>query len=59
MNRLETGGTEKQLKVALRNQGVDPDVVKDEVWWLHPTEKVYVPFSRQDWDALKAGQHRL
>ncbi|GAA6015954.1 hypothetical protein JCM11491_007124 [Sporobolomyces phaffii] len=59
VDKLETGGTEKQLKVALRNQGVDPDVVQDEVWWLHPTQKVYVPFKRDDWNALKAGQHRL
>ena len=57
--RLETGGTEKQLKVALRNQGVDPDQVSDEVWWLHPTQKVYVPFTRDDWKALSEGQHRL
>ncbi|GAA5940572.1 long-chain fatty acid transporter FAT1 [Sporobolomyces koalae] len=58
-DKHETNGTEKQLKVALRNQGVDPDVVTDEVWWLHPSRKVYVPFTRDDWNALKAGQHRL
>ncbi|GAA5836202.1 hypothetical protein JCM5353_001936 [Sporobolomyces roseus] len=59
VDKLETGGTEKQLKVALRNQGVDPDQISDEVWWLHPTQKVYVPFTRDDWTALQAGQHRL
>ncbi|GAA5915705.1 long-chain fatty acid transporter FAT1 [Sporobolomyces salmoneus] len=59
VDKSETNGTEKQLKVALRNQGVDPDVVQDEVWWLHPSKKEYVPFTRQDWEALKAGQHRL
>lgn len=59
VDKTETNGTEKQLKVALRNQGVDPDVVQDQVWWLHPREKVYVPFNRQDWDDLKAGKHRL
>ena len=59
MIRTETNGTEKQLKVALRNQGVDPDVVKDEVWWLHPKDKVYKPFQKNDWEDLKNGKHRL
>ncbi|GAA6064281.1 hypothetical protein JCM10212_000947 [Sporobolomyces blumeae] len=59
VDKTETNGTEKQLKVALRNQGVDPDLVRDEVWWMHPTEKKYVPFTRADWDALQAGKYRL
>ncbi|GAA5980575.1 hypothetical protein JCM5350_004352 [Sporobolomyces pararoseus] len=59
VEKTETNGTEKQLKVALRNQGVDPDIVKDEVWWLHPKDKVYKPFQRNDWEDLKDGKHRL
>ncbi|GAA5910497.1 hypothetical protein JCM5296_003678, partial [Sporobolomyces johnsonii] len=56
---LESTGTEKQLKVALRNEGVDPAVVHDEVWWLDPETKQYVRFGEDDWRALKAGKVRL
>ncbi|TNY18949.1 putative bifunctional fatty acid transporter/acyl-CoA synthetase FAT1 [Rhodotorula diobovata] len=55
---LESTGTGKQLKVQLRNEGVDPDVVKDEVWWLKPGVG-YTPFAKEDWEALKAGKVKL
>lgn len=58
-NSLESTGTGKQLKVTLRNEGVDPDVVRDPVFWLHPDKKAYVPFTREDWEVLKAGKVRL
>ncbi|GAA5903126.1 hypothetical protein JCM8208_000458 [Rhodotorula glutinis] len=55
---LESTGTGKQLKVQLRNEGVDPAVVRDAVWWLKPGEG-YVPFASDDWEALKAGRVKL
>ena len=48
---LESTGTGKQLKVQLRNEGVDPAVVRDAVWWLKP--------GAGDWEALKAGKVKL
>ncbi|GAA5973711.1 hypothetical protein JCM21900_004997 [Sporobolomyces salmonicolor] len=59
VDKLESTGTEKQLKVALRNEGVDPAVVKDEVWWLDPRTKQYVRFQDDDWRTLQAGKIRL
>ncbi|GAA5822938.1 hypothetical protein JCM3770_002180 [Rhodotorula araucariae] len=56
---MESTGTGKQLKVQLRNEGVDPAVVRDEVWWLKPGAGGYVPFTREDWAALQAGKHKL
>ena len=58
--RLESTGTGKQLKVQLRNEGVDPAVVRDAVWWLKPgAGEGYVPFGAGDWEALKAGKVKL
>ncbi|BGP09813.1 hypothetical protein JCM10049v2_005687 [Rhodotorula toruloides] len=59
VDALESTGTGKQLKVTLRNEGVDPDVVRDPVFWLHPDKKAYVPFTKEDWGLLKAGKVRL
>ncbi|GAA96919.1 uncharacterized protein L969DRAFT_105494 [Mixia osmundae IAM 14324] len=55
--KMETTGTAKQVKVALRNEGVDPLKVQDPVYWLKGT--TYVPFSRDDWAAIKAGKVKL
>lgn len=38
---------------------VDPSVVKDPVFWLHPQAGRYVPFTKEDWDALGAGKTKL
>lgn len=43
---MEQTGTVKQLKVALRNQGVDPTLVgSDPLYWLPPNADSYKPFS--------------
>lgn len=57
VEKMESTGTEKQLKVALRNEGVDPDKVKDPVYWLQGGK--YIKFEQQHWDALKAGKVKL
>lgn len=57
VDKVDVNGTNKQLKVALRNEGVDPDLVRDEVYWLNGGR--YVRFERADWDALKAGKVKL
>lgn len=59
-NRLEQTGTAKQTKVALRNEGIDPDAVgSDLVYWLDPDSRTYQPFKREHWEALKAGKVKL
>jgi len=57
VSAIDVNGTNKQLKVALRNEGVDPDLVADEIFWLKDGK--YVKFGRDDWDALKAGKVKL
>lgn len=58
----------KQNKVGLRKEGVNPDLVgteekqgKDDAFlWLRPGEMdTYVPFTRNDWDKLVRGEVRL
>lgn len=58
----------KQNKVPLRKEGVDPDLVgtedkagaDDVILWLRPDRPdTYVPFTRKDWDRLVKGDIRL
>ena len=57
----------KQNKTALRNEGVEPSEIgiavpdgkDDKFLWVPPRGDKYVPFRREDWDALAGGQARL
>ncbi|KAK0657779.1 fatty acid transporter [Cercophora newfieldiana] len=53
----------KQNKMPLKKEGIDPDKVKpeDKVFWIESQGKgiTYVPFTRQDWDDLHIGKARL
>jgi hypothetical protein len=67
--------TNKQNKVGLRKEGVEPDKIgteagtgkNDIIYWLKPTGKgrdattdsVYVPFTEEDWNSLVAGKATL
>lgn len=56
--KLESTGTEKQVKVTLRNEGVDPSNVNTaHVFWLRDGK--YVPFGVKDWESLQSGRSRL
>lgn len=52
-------GTNKQQKISLRNEGVDPGRVGDDLYWLPPHEKIYKKFGVEDWRMLGAGQVKL
>lgn len=58
VDKMETTGTQKQLKVRLRNEGVDPNVVKDPIFWLQ-NGNVYKAFTTSDWVALQNGRVKL
>jgi len=56
----------KQNKVPLRNEGVDPEKIasgaagpNDIVMWAPPGADKYVPFQESDWKAIVGGQRRL
>lgn len=51
----------KQNKVPLRNEGVDPDKVNpaDEIYVMSKDALTYVPFTAADWAALVDGKSRL
>ena len=53
----------KQNKVPLREEGVDPDKVKsnDQVLWIdsHGKGTTYVEFHRDHWEDLKLGKAML
>ncbi|KAI0018555.1 hypothetical protein F4780DRAFT_750758 [Xylariomycetidae sp. FL0641] len=50
-------GTMKQQKHGLRVQGVDPNKVGDDLYWLK--DGTYVKFGKVEWDRLNAGQVKL
>jgi hypothetical protein len=58
-HRLETTGTAKIQKVALRNQGVDPAAIPstDTVYWLQGGR--YVEFGRREWERVGGGGVKL
>lgn len=51
----------KQNKVPLREEGVDPDKVKvdDEIFWASQKDNTYAPFTRSNWEELKGEKARL
>ncbi len=57
---MEATGTVKQLKVALRNEGVDPTKVgADPLYWLPPGASAYLPFTGKDYKDIEAGLVKL
>lgn len=62
VREIKGTGNNKQSKVALRNDGVDLESLEargvDDIWY-HLHGQVYVPFGREQWRALKAGQVKL
>lgn len=57
----------KQNKVPLRKEGVEPKLIGTEVQdgkldqflWIPPKGNTYIPFNPSDWDSLQAGKARL
>ncbi|KAF2189819.1 long-chain fatty acid transporter-like protein [Zopfia rhizophila CBS 207.26] len=58
---LEYTGTMKIQKGRLKKEGVDPHLVSgdDGIFWLPPGSDRYLPFERNDWEAIKAKSVRL
>ncbi|KAK4048158.1 hypothetical protein OIO90_005922 [Microbotryomycetes sp. JL221] len=57
VHKVEINGTSKQVKVQLRNEGIDPEKVKDPLYWLKDGK--YVKFGQNEFEAIKAGQVKL
>ncbi|KAI1178962.1 fatty-acyl-CoA synthase [Nemania sp. FL0916] len=60
---LDHTGTHKLQKQKLRNEGIELAQIRaagnDQMFWLPPGSKAYVPFTDADLDGLKAGRVRL
>jgi acyl-CoA synthetase (AMP-forming)/AMP-acid ligase II len=57
---MDATGTVKQLKVALRNEGIEhAKCGQDPLYWLPPGSNSYVPFETSDLAALQKGQVKL
>ncbi|KAK4664350.1 long-chain fatty acid transporter fat1 [Podospora pseudopauciseta] len=55
---LESTGTNKQQKVGLRNEGVDPSKTgNDDIFWLKGAS--YERFGSNDWSSLQGGKVKL
>jgi acyl-CoA synthetase (AMP-forming)/AMP-acid ligase II len=60
MREVEVTGTLKHQKVALRNDGIDPDKLgADEVFWLQPGAERYTKFHHKDWERICNGTAKL
>lgn len=57
---IDATGTVKQLKVALRNEGIEHQKCgTDPLYWLPPGSKSYLPFEAKDLEALNKGLVKL
>jgi acyl-CoA synthetase (AMP-forming)/AMP-acid ligase II len=56
---LEYTGTLKMQKGRLRQQGADPKLVTDQLYWLPPGKDEYVPFGLEDYKRLESGELKL
>jgi len=45
--QMAVTATMKHQKVQLRKEGIDINVVKDALYWLHPETKTYEPFTEE------------
>lgn len=62
--QLSYTGTFKIQKGQAKREGVDLDLIeksgsKDQVFWMPPGTSAYVPYSRDDWQALQSGKVKL
>ncbi|KAI0154129.1 fatty-acyl-CoA synthase [Xylariaceae sp. FL1272] len=61
---LDYTGTHKLQKQRLRSEGIDIEAIEkssstDQMYWLPPGKNTYVPFTKKDFQELKAGRVRL
>lgn len=56
---IEITGTLKHRKVELQKDGVDPDKIKDKLWWWDINDKVYKPLGNREYLLLTTGKARL
>lgn len=56
---MEQTATFKQQKANLREQGCDPKVVEDAMYWLSPVTGKYEPFGAAEYQGLESGQSKL
>ncbi len=56
---FETTGTHKIKKKILRDEGFDPNVVRDPLYVLLPEGDVYQPLTRELYQEIAAGKHRF
>lgn len=52
-------GTFKMKKVKLVEEGFDPEVIQDELYFLDLEQKKYVPLTRQTYDSILAREIKL
>lgn len=60
LKEVQVTGTLKHQKVAIRNEGVDPEKMgKDEIFWLEPGADRYTKFGPQEWARICNGSAKL
>lgn len=62
--QLAYTGTFKIQKGQAKREGADIDLIeqagsKDRLFWLPPSAKSYMPYRREDWEALKSGRVKI
>jgi len=57
--QMATTSTFKHQKVHLRQQGCDPEKVKDPMRYYDPKKNAYLPFGKKEYEELQRGRSKL
>lgn len=59
LSSMDLTGTYKLRKVDYQKEAFDLDKVTDQIYFLHPSTRSYVPFTKELYDDLKSGKMRI
>ncbi|EWM28080.1 very long-chain acyl- synthetase isoform 1 [Nannochloropsis gaditana] len=55
----ETTGTFKHMKAKYRTEGIDAGAIADDMYWLDPSEGVYKPYGKAEYQKIVSGKAKL
>merc|ERR1712146_702321 len=56
---INVTGTFKHQKVEYRNQGCDPEKVKEPMWWYNVAKQNFEPYGAEQFASISSGQSKL
>ena len=58
-NEADATSSFKQLKTGLQNEGFDPSIIKDKLYFLNPDTCKYIPLTDKVYSDIQSGKYRF